>query len=335
MLNDWTHITFRDPWYLLLLLVPLVLLLLHRITGRKTSVPFRISTTSGIHEKTWRVRLLPVPGILRWLAFSAAVIALARPQSGYSLKNITTEGIDIIMALDISSSMYAIDFIPNRITAAKEAAKEFIDNRPNDRMGLVVFAGEAFTQCPITLDHLLLKSLIDQADTWQLEDGTALGDGLFMSVGRLLDTTQLNTKVIILLTDGVRTAGEFSVMDAAEAAAQYNIRVYTIGVGSRTQQPIPVIDKNGRNIYDLDPRISFDESTLEDIATTTGGLYFRADSRQKLQEIYKQIDTIEKQKVEVKVTERYREMYYPFAWLALLCLGLELLLRFTIVKTVN
>lgn len=328
-------ISFRDPLYLLLLIAVPIYWLFRMKISKRNRLAYNISNASGVQGSSWRVKLIWLPDALRTIAIAAAIIALARPQSGYSTRNVTTEGIDIIMALDISSSMYAIDFQPNRIAAAKEAAIEFVEARSSDRIGLVVFAGEAFTQCPITLDHLLLKKLITEADAWQLDDGTALGDGLFMSVGRLVDTTQLNTKVIILLTDGVRTAGEFSAVDAAKAASQLNIRVYTIGVGSRTQQPIPVIDKNGRNIYDLDPRISFDEEVLQEIATTTGGLYFRADSKQRLSEIYKEIDAIEKQKVEVNVTQKYTEKYYLFAWIALAALLLEILFSNTIFRSLN
>ncbi|HPE98151.1 MAG: VWA domain-containing protein [Chitinophagales bacterium] len=335
-MREWiSDIAFADPWYFLLLLVIPLYLFLRKKWLRRTRVPFMISTGAGVHTGTWRTRFIWIPEALRMLAIASAVIALARPQTGFSNRNVTTEGIDIVMALDISSSMYAIDFQPNRITAAKEAAKEFIDNRPNDRIGLVVFAGETFTQCPITLDHLLLKTLVDDADNWQLEDGTAMGDGLFMAVNRLADTTQLNTKVVILLTDGVRTAGEFSPLDAANAAAQLNIRVYTIGVGSKSNAPIPVVDKNGRNIYDLDPRISFDEESLQQIADITGGQYFRATSKEKLKEVYREIDSIEKQKVEVSVTRRYDERFHIFALIAIIALMFELLLRFTIFKSLN
>lgn len=328
-------IAFRDPWYLLLLAALPLYWMFRAALHKRNKITFNLSDTDGVQGASGRIRWMWLPDALRTLALAAVIIALARPQTGYSTRNVTTEGIDIMLALDISSSMYAIDFKPNRITSAKEAAIEFIDNRPSDRIGLVVFAGEAFTQCPITLDHLLLKQLIRDADAFQLDDGTALGDGLFMSVGRLVDTTQLNTKVIILLTDGVRTAGEFSAVDAAQAASQLNIRVYTIGVGSRSQMPIPVVDKNGRNIYDLDPRISFDETTLKEIAETTGGIYFRADSRDKLSEIYREIDRIEKQKVEVNITERYTEKYYLFVWVALGLLLLEFLLSNTLLRTLN
>lgn len=333
---DLMHITFADPWYLLLLvLIPFFVW--YQFRSRKKFVEFNATSIQYIKNElvTNRTRWIKIIPVLRMLAYTFAVIALARPQAGFSNKRITTEGIDIVLAMDISSSMYAIDFRPNRMAAAKEAAKEFVSARNSDRIGLVVFAGEAFTQCPITLDHILLQNQIDIIDNWQLEDGTAIGDGLFMAVNRLLDTTQLNTKVIILLTDGVRTAGEFSPTDAADAAAQLNIRVYTIGVGSETNRPIPVVDKSGRMIYELDPKISFDEQALKDIAQSTGGLYFRATTKEKLNEIYKEIDKIERQKVEVDVTQRYEEKFYLFALLAFAFLLLELLLSHTIFRSLT
>ena len=333
---DITQVTFADPWFLLLLVcIPVLMYLQYR--SKKKFVVFTSSTIHNIKNnlQTPRSRWKHILPVLRILSFACAVIALARPQAGFSNKKITTEGIDIVLAMDISSSMYAVDFKPNRMTAAKEAAKEFVNARNSDRIGLVVFAGEAFTQCPITLDHILLENQIDIVDNWQLEDGTAIGDGLFMAVNRLMDTTQLSTKVIILLTDGVRTAGEYAPQDAAYAAEQLNIRVYTIGVGSETNRPIPVVDKSGRMLYELDPRISFDEASLKEIAESTGGLYFRATSKEKLTEIYKEIDKIERQKVEVNVTKRYEEKFYLFALLAFVCLALEMLLSQTIFRTLT
>jgi Ca-activated chloride channel family protein len=335
MISSWLDISFADPWYFLLWLIIPVYYIFEKRIRTHVRVPYTISTGQGNLIPSWRSRFIRLPEILRMTAIFFAVIALARPQAGFSNRNVTTEGIDIVLALDISSSMYAIDFKPNRITAAKEAAIEFIDARPTDRIGLVVFAGEAFTQCPITLDHLLLKNLVADADNWQLEDGTATGDGLFMAVSRLADTNTVNTKVIILLTDGVRTAGEFSPLDAANAAAQMNMRIYTIGVGSQTNQPIPVVDRSGKHIYDLDPRISFDEEVLEQIANITGGIYFRATTKEKLKQVYSEIDAIEKQKVEVSVTERHEERFHLFAWIALCLLAIEIILRTTIFKTLN
>jgi len=330
------NIRFEDPWFLLLLLaVPFYFIYLKRNPNTKF-VSFKISSVAGFGKKVpskikW-MRLLP---ILRISAFILLVIAIARPQTGFSNKKISAEGINIILALDVSPSMYAIDFKPNRMEAAKVAAMEFIDSRPNDKIGLVVFAGEAFTQCPATLDHNLLKAQVETADNWYLKDGTAIGDGLFMAVNRLADTANLNTKVVILLTDGVRIGGNFSPIDAANAAQQLNIRTYTIGVGTESSVPIPVVDKNGRRIFDLDPRISFDESVLKEVASITGGQYFKATSNEKLTDIYKEIDTIEKQKFDVDITQRYDEHFFYFALIGLLLLITAIVLTNTIFRSLT
>ena len=321
-------IRFEDPWFFLLLLLLPLYIYYYNNRGRKKYVEFKISSLSGLQNK----KFIPAKRILSFLMI---VIALARPQTGFSNKKISSEGIDMMLSLDVSTSMYAIDFRPNRMEAAKVAAKEFIDSRPGDRIGLVVFAGETFTQCPATLDHELLKTQVDNADNWYLQDGTAIGDGLFMAVNRLADTTNLSTKVIILLTDGVRMGGKFSPIDAANAAKQLNIRVYTIGVGSETNMPIPVVDKNGRRVFDLDPRISFDEPTLKEIADITGGTYFKATSKEKLTEVYKEIDTIEKQKIDVDITRRYDEQFYLFALAGFILLLIELILTHTIFRSVT
>ena len=335
MSSYWQDIAFAQPaWLLLLGLLPL-LAIWYRMRYRQRFAPLTWSSLAGAHgmRPSWRVRLLPLIPVLRLLALAAIIVALARPQSRFSEEKITTEGIDVVLALDVSTSMWAVDFKPNRIEAAKETAAEFIAGRPYDRMGLVVFAGEAFTQCPITLDHELLQNLVLQADAWQLEDGTALGDGLWLGLNRLIDSTALQSKVLILLTDGVQTAGEFAPLDAAKAAKDLGVRLYTIGIGSQTTGRIPVLDRRGRKIFELDPSNSFDESTLQEMAELTGGAYFRATSKDKLREIYREIDKLEKQKIDVNVSVRYQEKFYPLAWLALLLLLLELLLSQTILRT--
>ena len=331
-------IRFDDPWFFLLLLMVPVFIIYDNKRSRKKLVEFKISTIeiadSG-KNVSLKIKWIPLLLILRILAFILIVIALARPQTGFSNKKISSEGIDIMLSLDISASMYAIDFKPNRMEAAKDAAKEFIDGRPGDRIGLVVFAGETFTQSPPTLDHELLKAQVDHADDFYLLDGTAIGDGLFMAVNRLADTANLSTKVIILLTDGVRMGGKFSPIDAANAAKQLNIRVYTIGVGTDTGMPIPVVDKNGRRIFELDPRISFDESTLKQVADITGAQYFKATSKEKLLEVYKAIDQIEKQKLQVDITQRYDEQFYYLALAGIILLMMELILRNTIFRSLT
>ncbi|MFI5171282.1 MAG: VWA domain-containing protein [Chitinophagales bacterium] len=338
MIDFLKDIRFEDPWLFLLLLMVPVYIIYDKRGSRKKLVEFKISSLNGTTAKTKRapkVKWISILLILRIIAFVFIVIALARPQTGFSNKKISSQGIDIVLSLDVSASMYAIDFKPNRMEAAKIAAKEFIDGRPGDRIGLVVFAGETFTQSPPTLDHELLKQQVDHADDYYLLDGTAIGDGLFMAVNRLADTSNLSTKVIILLTDGVRMGGKFSPIDAANAAKQLNIRVYTIGVGSDTGMPIPVVDKNGRRVFELDPRISFDESTLKEVADITDGTYFKATSKEKLVEVYKEIDQIEKQKVEVDITQRYEEQFYYFAFAGIILLMLEIIFRNTIFRSLT
>ncbi len=294
--------------------------------GNGTDVPDPV-------RPTLRTRMLFLPPALRLLALAAISVALARPQTRFSEESITTEGIDIVLAMDVSTSMWAVDFRPNRMEAAKQTAAEFIEARPHDRIGLVVFAGEAFTQCPITLDHELLQRLVLDADAYRLEDGTAIGDGSWLALNRLIDSTSLQSKVIILLTDGVQTAGEFAPLDAAKAAADLGVRLYTIGIGSQTRGRIPVVDPRGRQIFELDPDNSFDEATLEEMARLTGGAYFRATSTDKLREIYREIDQLEKEKIDVNVAVRYEEKFYPLAWLAAGLLLLELLLAQTWLRT--
>ena len=331
-----SNIKFEDPWLLLLLLLVPVYIYYLRTQANNKYVAFKISNTSGFKDyvpaKIKWMRLLPV---LRITAVVLIIIAIARPQTGFSNKKISSQGIDIMLSLDVSPSMYAIDFKPNRIEAAKVAANEFIDSRPNDRIGLVVFAGEAFTQCPATLDHEMLKAQVATADNWYLKDGTAIGDGLFLAVNRLADTVNVNTKVIILLTDGVRIGGKYSPVDAANAAKQLNVRVYSIGVGSESNTPIPVVDKNGRKIFELDTRISFDETMLKEVANLTGGQYFKATSKEKLSEIYQQIDQIEKQKFEVDITQRYDEHFFYFALIGFILLLIEILLTNTIFRSLT
>ena len=334
-MDYFSDIHFANPWVLYLLgLIPL-LAIYYRWRYRKQFVPITMSGLQGVSgfRPTWRVRLMPLIPILRLLGLAALIVAIARPQSMFSEESITTEGIDIVVAIDVSTSMLAIDFQPNRIEAAKKTAAEFIEGRPYDRIGLVVFAGESFTQCPITLDHGVLLDLVKDADAWQLQDGTALGDGLWMGLNRLIDSTALQSKVVILLTDGVQTAGEFAPLDAARAASDLGVRIYTIGIGSRTTRNIPVLDKRGVKIFELDPSNSLDEETLTQVAELTGGQYFRATSTDKLREIYGEIYQLEKEKIDVNVAQRYDEKYYPLAWLAALLLLLEILLAQTVFRT--
>jgi len=330
------NIQFADPWFLLLLLLLPVYVIAKKRDLLPHQVTMRASSMGGIGDKpTGRARWIFLLPLFRAIAFCLLVLSLARPQTGFSKRSMYAEGIDIMLSLDVSPSMYAIDFKPNRMEAAKVAAMEFIDNRVNDRIGLVVFAGEAFTQCPATLDHPMLKEQVATADNWYLKDGTAIGDGLFMAINRLADTTLKTSKVIILLTDGVRVGGKFSPLDAAQAAKQLNIRIYTIGVGARSDVPIPVVDKNGRRIFELDPRISYDAPMMQKVAEMTGGKFFEAPDSEKLKEVYTEIDAIEKQKISVDITERYDEHYFYLLIAALSLLVLEFILSKTLLRTLT
>jgi len=266
---------------------------------------------------------------LRCLTLIFLIIALARPQSTDSRRNVTTEGIDIMISLDISGSMLAMDFEPNRLEAAKDVATEFVAGRDNDKMGLVIFAAESFTQCPLTVDHAALTNLIRDVDLNMLRDGTAIGLGLATSVKRIKES-DAESKVIILLSDGVNNKGEIHPLTAAEIAQSFGIRVYTIGVGSHGTAPFPVNTVFGQQVQEMEVRI--DEEMMQQIADMTGGRYFRATDKTKLREIYNEIDQLEKTKIEVKEYSRRSEEFIPFALLALAFLLSEVLLRNTILR---
>jgi Ca-activated chloride channel family protein len=254
---------------------------------------------------------------------------MARPQSTDNLREVTTEGIDIMVSLDISGSMQAMDFKPNRLEAAKDVAIEFISGRQNDKMGLVVFAAESFTQCPLTIDHATLINLIQDVNFGMLTDGTAIGMGLSTAVSRIKDSNA-KSKVIILLTDGVNNRGEIHPLTAAELAKTFGIRVYTIGVGSHGTAPVPVNTVFGQQVQQMEVKI--DEEMLREIADMTGGKYFRATNKNKLKEIYEEIDQMEKTKIEVKEYTKRSEEFILFALLALAFLLTEIVLRNTVLR---
>lgn len=323
-----SNITFAHPWLLLgLVAVPLmVAYYIWRYHKQEAAVQHSdIDVFTGI-EKTLRVRLRWLPYALRTLAVGALVIALARPQSQLSRQQMKVEGIDIVMAMDISGSMLAEDFKPNRLEAAKQVAAEFIDGRKNDRMSLVVFAGEAFTQVPLTVDHRVLLSQLEKIKSGIVRDGTALGDGLATAVNRIKDS-DAKSKVIILLTDGVNNQGSIDPQNAAEIAALYGIRLYTIGVGSRGKAPFPFRDQFGRVHYqNID--VEIDEPLMQQMAEATSyGEYFRATNKKALKEIFSQIDEMEKSKIDVTQYAQTRDEYAPWLWLALLALAAELIIR--------
>ncbi len=297
----------------------------------KTSPTIQISGIQPFKggPSTWKNYARHLPFILRQGAIALLIIVVARPQSSNSWENVTTEGIDIIISLDISGSMLAEDFKPNRLEASKAVASEFITGRPDDRMGLVVFSGESFTQCPLTTDHAVLLNLFHGIQSGIIEDGTAIGLGLATSVSRLKDS-KARSKVIILLTDGMNNRGEIAPITAAEIAKTFGIRVYTIGVGSLGTAPYPFQTPFGVQYQNV--KVEIDEGVLKDIANMTGGKYFRATNNQKLKEIYQEIDKLEKSRIDVKEINTKTEEYQKYLYLALLLLGIEMVLRLTLFR---
>jgi len=270
--------------------------------------------------------------LMRMVVVALLVIVLARPQSSNSWERVTTEGIDIVMCMDVSGSMRAMDFRPNRLEAAKDVGIEFVNARQDDRFGLVVFAGESFTQCPMTTDRAVMVNFMKEVDFGIIEDGTAIGMGLATAVNRIKES-KARSKVIILLTDGVNNRGDVGPVTAAEIAEGFGIRVYTIGVGSHGTAPVPVQDAFGRTITRNMP-VEIDEDVLRKIADTTGGSYFRATDNHKLREIYQEIDRMEKTMLDVKQFSKKREEYFPFLLAAMLILLAEILLRYTVFRTI-
>ncbi|PIF06104.1 MAG: aerotolerance regulator BatA [Draconibacterium sp.] len=317
---------FKNPefFYLLLLLVPMIVWYIFR--QKRSMASIQVSTTAPVNQapKTLHHYLRHLVFVSSILALAFFIVALARPQSSRNWENVTTEGIDIVIALDISSSMLAQDFHPNRLEAAKNVAMEFISGREYDRMGLVVFSGEAFTQCPLTTDRAVLLNLFKDINSGMIEDGTAIGNGMATAVARLKDSKAIS-RVVILLTDGENNSGEIAPVTAAEIAKTFGIRVYTVGVGSIGTAPYPVQTQFGVQLKDMEVKI--DEKTLKEISSITDGQYFRATSNNKLEEIYKEIDKLEKSKIEVREFSRKSEEFMPFAIAGLVFLAISLLLR--------
>ncbi len=325
-------VAFAQPYFfLLLLLVPLMALWYWR-KQRTRHVELRMSTLQSFAgaPRSWRTRLRHVLFVLRVLAIICIIAALARPQSISHGEKVTTEGIDIVLTMDISGSMLAEDFRPNRIEAAKTVAKDFIDGRQDDRLGLVVFAGEGFTQCPLTIDHVVLKNLLLELKSGMVEDGTAIGSGLATAVTRLKDS-KAKSRVIILLTDGVNNRGSIDPLTAAGIAQTFGIRVYTVGVGTTGTAPYPFQTPFGIQ-YQKVP-VEIDEEVLRKIAAQTGGKYFRATDNKKLTAIYKEIDQLEKTRIEVMEFRRYREEFYLSVFVAGGLLILEFFLSQTLFRT--
>ena len=326
--------TFANPGYLflLLLLIPMVGWYIWKLRHARASV--QLSSTDSLQRqpKSVRVWLIHVPFALRVGVITLLSLALARPQLSNRWQSESTEGIDIMMALDISGTMLGEDLKPNRLEAAKAVATDFVLARPNDQIGLVVFAGESFTQCPLTTDHAVLVNLFQSVKFGMIEDGTAIGLGLANAVNRMKDS-ETKSKVVILLTDGSNNRGDIDPMTAAEIAKTFNIRVYAIGVGSYSKEVrVPIYTPYGVQYGTMSSE--FDESTLRNIAQMTGGEYFRATDNNSLKAIYQQIDQLEKTKIRVREYSKRTEHFAPFLLAALLCLLTELLLRFFVLRTV-
>lgn len=326
----------KEYFFLLLLLIPYVLW--YFLYRKKNEPTIRMSDTFAYQyaPKSWRIRIINLPMLLRCITFVLIVIILARPQTHNAWDKKEVEGIDIMLVMDVSTSMLAEDLRPNRIEAAKNVAAEFINGRPNDNIGLTIFAGEAFTQCPMTTDHTSLLNMLqtvrtDIAARGLIQDGTAVGMGLASAVARLKDS-KAKSKVVILLTDGSNNMGDLSPMTSAQIAKSMGIRVYTIGVGTNKVARYTAIVAGGVQYVNIP--VEIDTKTLSDIAATTDGNFYRATNNAELKNIYKDIDKLEKTKMNVKKFSKRYDAYQPFAIAAILCLLLEILLRTTVLRRI-
>ncbi|MFT6850562.1 MAG: Ca-activated chloride channel family protein [Sphingobacteriales bacterium] len=323
---------FANPeFFWLFLLIPIIIAYLWM--QRKKIPSQTVSSTSGLSgiSPGWRIWLKRIMPGFRIIALGFLIIALARPQKTENNEKISTEGIDIILAMDVSTSMLARDFSPDRLGASKKVASDFIKSRPNDRIGLVVFGGESFTQCPLTSDHNVLQNILKDVQSGLIADGTAIGMGLATSVDRLKESKS-KSKVVILLTDGENNRGFIDPLTAAEIAQTFGIRVYTIGVGTMGRAPYPFKTRTGQTIMQ-DVEVKIDEALLKEIAEMTGVKYFRATNERSLREIYGEIDKLEKTKINVATSQKKHEHFHPYAAMALLLISLETLLRFTLLRT--
>ena len=324
-------ITFAYPWVLYFLLIIPLMIAWYIFRGMKVQSSVKYSSLNifkGV-PSTIRERLRHIPFAIRMLAIGLLIIALARPQSFSSGENVTTEGIDIAMVLDISGSMLAEDFKPNRLEAAKNVIDNFVEGRISDRIGLVVFSRDAFTQCPLTIDYNVLRNLLLDIRSGMIEDGTAIGNAIANGINRLKDSNA-KSKIIILVTDGANNSGEVDPISAAEMAKTFGIRVYTIGVGTRGEAPYPVKTPFGTR-YQMVP-VDIDEALLQKISNITDGQYFRATNNRALKEIYDKIDKLEKTKIEITSYKNASEKYHSWLWLGLILLLVEIGLSKTILR---
>ncbi len=331
MLND---ITFANPKFLWgLLIIPLALVW-YVLRHKKQEAAVRFSDLQGFETlpKSWKVYARHLLFVLQMAALGLLIMAMARPQSSSSSQTSNIEGIDIILAQDVSGSMLARDLKPDRLEASKKVAQDFVEGRPSDRMGLVVFAGESYTQVPLTTDHGVMIRMLKEMKSGVIDDGTAIGDGLATAINRLKDSDAVS-KVIILLTDGMNNSGSVDPYTAAEMAKLFGIRVYTIGVGSRGTAPFPVQTIFGVQYQQM--KVEIDEKLLATIANSSGGKYFRATSNQSLSEIYEEIDKLERSKIEVTEFRHVREEFYPLVACAIALLLLEFILRKTVFRTIS
>lgn len=332
MLSGWENFEWEHPWRLAFILLPAILLYVRMRYPGFNMLRFEATGISKAQiRRTWRGILLASSPWLLGVASLFLILAWAGPRLALAEEKITAEGIDIFMAMDLSSSMLARDFEPDRLAVSKEMAARFVDKRIHDRIGLTVFAGEAFTQCPLTTDHAIVKEFLSQLQCGQLEDGTAIGMGLASAVNRLKDS-ETKTKIIILITDGVNNAGYIQPMTAAEIAKSLGIRIYAIGVGSMGEALTPVRrTMDGKYLFGM-ARVEIDEALMRQITEMTGGKYFRATSEEILLSVYDEINKLEKTKMNVTVIKRYKEGFRPLLLMGLLLIGLDFLIRFVVVR---
>ena len=328
------NIVFENGWFLWFLLIIPLLLAYYIYRQGKSHAAIKLSTASFLQggRKTFRHWLRHLLFAIRIAVIALVIIVIARPQNVDKWQSSTTEGIDIVMALDISGSMLARDFSPDRLEASKNVATEFISGRPYDRIGLTVFSGESFTECPLTTDHAVLINLLREVKSGIIEDGTAIGVGLATAINRIKDSDAIS-KVIILLTDGVNNRGSIDPVTAAEIAKTFGIRVYTIGVGSMGYADYPVQTPFGIQYQKM--QVEIDEALLRKIADLTGGQYFRAVDNTSLEKVYNEIDKLEKSKIETREHSKREEVFMPWALAAAILLSLELLLRYLFMRNLS
>ncbi len=335
MTSWWNNIQFANPELFMLFAIIPLLILAYILRLRKGKASIRLSSFRFLPSSSadLKIKARHMPFAFSLIGLASLVVAMARPQSSLSWQDVTTEGIDIVMTMDISGSMLAEDLKPNRLEASKEVAMEFIAGRPNDRIGLVTFSGESFTQAPLTTDHAVLKNLFKDVQNGMVEDGTAIGMGLATAVNRLRES-DAKSRVVILLTDGFNTKGSIPPLTAAEIAREFGVRVYTIGLGTNGMAPYPFKTVFGTTSYQ-NVEVKIDEETLKKIAQMTGGRYYRATNNRSLEAIYKEIDQLEKSKIEVTEYRKKKEEFLPFALIAAAFFFLQFGLNHTILKSVN